>query len=133
MAHARALRLLGVFALAISTSTARAADPLPSWSDTAPKKAIITFVENVTKKKSPAFVPAPERIATFDNDGTLWVEQPMYIQAMFVFDRIEALAPRIRNGRRPSPSRPCFEATRRPLSQAAKERCSKWSWPRTRA
>jgi phosphoserine phosphatase len=93
MAHARALRLLGVFALAISTSTARAADPLPSWSDTAPKKAIITFVENVTKKKSPAFVPAPERIATFDNDGTLWVEQPMYIQAMFVFDRIEALAP----------------------------------------
>lgn len=69
------------------------ADPLPSWNDTAPKQAIITFVERVTKEGSPDFVPVPERIATFDNDGTLWAEQPMYVQAFFVLDRVKALAP----------------------------------------
>ncbi len=70
-----------------------AADPLPSWNDTAPKKAIIAFVEKVTKEGSPDFVPVPERIATFDNDGTLWAEQPMYFQFLFVLDRVKALAP----------------------------------------
>jgi acyl carrier protein phosphodiesterase len=57
-----------------------AADLLPSWNDTAPKKAIVAFVERVTKPGSADFVPAPERIATFDNDGTLWAEQPIYFQ-----------------------------------------------------
>jgi phosphoserine phosphatase len=70
-----------------------AADPLPSWNDTAPKKAITAFVEKVTQEGSPDFVPVAERIATFDNDGTLWSEQPMYFQAFFIFDRIRALAP----------------------------------------
>lgn len=70
-----------------------AADALPSWKNTATKKAIVTFVEKVTKEGSPDFVPEPERIATFDNDGTLWAEQPMYFQAMFIFDRIKQLAP----------------------------------------
>ncbi|MGL4402014.1 MAG: HAD family hydrolase [Luteolibacter sp.] len=69
------------------------ADPLPSWNDTAPKKAIVTFVEKVTKEGSADFVPVPERIATFDNDGTLWSEQPMYFQAFFVFDQIKKMAP----------------------------------------
>jgi phosphoglycolate phosphatase-like HAD superfamily hydrolase len=69
-----------------------AADPLPSWNDTAPRKAIVAFVEKVTKPGSPDFVPAAERIATFDNDGTLWAEQPMYFQFVFVFDRVKALA-----------------------------------------
>ncbi len=69
------------------------ADPLPSWNDTAPKKNILAFVDKVTKEGSPDFVPLPERIATFDNDGTLWVEQPMYIQLIFVFERVKALAP----------------------------------------
>ena len=68
-----------------------AQDPLPSWNDTAPKKAIISFVEQVTKEGSPDFVPVAERIATFDNDGTLWCEQPMYFQGMFVLDRIKAM------------------------------------------
>jgi hypothetical protein len=68
------------------------ADPLPSWNDTAPKQAIIAFVEKVTTDGSPDFVPVPERIATFDNDGCLWAEQPMYFQAFFVFDRIKSLA-----------------------------------------
>jgi len=68
-------------------------DPLPSWNDGKAKQSIITFVEKVTKPGSPDFVPVPERIAVFDNDGTLWAEQPMYFQAFFVFDRIKALAP----------------------------------------
>src|SRR5262245_28479360 len=66
----------------------RASDALLSWNDTAPKKAIMAFVEQVTKSGSPDFVPVPERIATFDNDGTLWAEQPMYFQAIFIFERI---------------------------------------------
>ncbi len=70
-----------------------AADPLPSWNDTAPKQAIVAFVEKVTKEGSPDFVPAPERIATFDNDGTLWAEQPIYFQLRFALDRVKALAP----------------------------------------
>jgi phosphoserine phosphatase len=74
-------------------ATAAAQDPLPSWNGTAPKRAITTFVEKVTKEGSPEFVPASERIAVLDNDGTLWAEQPMYFQAFFIFDRIKALAP----------------------------------------
>ncbi|MCX5704452.1 MAG: HAD family hydrolase [Candidatus Omnitrophica bacterium] len=69
------------------------ADPLPSWNDTEHKKAIVTFVEQVTREGSPNFVPPAERIATFDNDGTLWSEQPMYFQYTFTFDRVKALAP----------------------------------------
>ena len=68
-------------------------DPLPSWNDTAPKKAIVAFVEKVTKDGAPDFVPVDQRIATFDNDGTLWVEQPVYTQFAFALDRIKALAP----------------------------------------
>ncbi len=82
-----------IFILLLVANTAFAADPLPSWNDTAPKKAILAFVEEVTKEGSPDFVPGPERIATFDNDGTLWAEQPIYFQYTFIFDRIRALAP----------------------------------------
>jgi phosphoglycolate phosphatase-like HAD superfamily hydrolase len=63
-----------------------------SWDDTASKQAILAFVEKVTDRGSPDFVPPAERIAVFDNDGTLWSEQPMYFQAFFIFDRIKALA-----------------------------------------
>jgi len=70
-----------------------AADPLPSWNDGTAKRSIIAFIEKVTKEGSPDFVPVAERIATFDNDGCLWAEQPMYFQAFFIFDRIKALAP----------------------------------------
>jgi len=68
-------------------------DPLPSWNDGAPKKAIIDLVTRVTTQGSPDFVPVDERIATFDNDGTLWCEQPFYFQMAFAFDRIKAMAP----------------------------------------
>ena len=88
------VHLAYLFLLIISISCAHAqTDPLPSWNDTAPKKSIIAFVETVTKEGSADFVPVDERIATFDNDGTLWVEQPMYVQAAFAFDRIKQLAP----------------------------------------
>ena len=69
------------------------ADPLRSWNDGATKRAIITFVVRVTKQGGPDFVPVPERIATFDNDGTLWSEKPVPFQVMFAFDRVKALAP----------------------------------------
>ena len=86
-----AAALVGV--VAFTSSNARAQDPLPSWNDTAPKKAIVDFVAKVTKEGSPDFVPVAERIATFDNDGTLWCEQPMYFQLIFALDRVKALAP----------------------------------------
>jgi hypothetical protein len=78
--------------MAIATAGVQAADALPSWNDGAPKKAIMDFVANVTTSGSPDFVPAPERIATFDNDGTLWAEQPMYFQLLFALDRVKALS-----------------------------------------
>src|SRR5947208_13132622 len=84
------VRLALVF---VSIITLQAQDPLPSWNDTASKKAIVAFVAKVTKEGSPDFVPAAERIATFDNDGTLWCEQPMYFQMLFALDRVKALTP----------------------------------------
>ena len=72
---------------------AQNADPLPSWNDGKSKQAIMAFVTAVTKSGSPDFVPPAERIATFDNDGNLWSEQPMYFQLFFAVDRIKALAP----------------------------------------
>jgi hypothetical protein len=66
---------------------------LPSWNDTPTKQALLDFVAAVTTAGSPTYVPPAERIAVFDNDGTLWVEQPMYVQAFFVLDRIRVLAP----------------------------------------
>ena len=68
-------------------------DPLPSWNDGATKQAITEFVARVTRQSGPDFVPPAERIATFDNDGTLWVEHPMYTQLAFALDRVKALAP----------------------------------------
>ena len=68
-------------------------DPLPSWNDTAPKKAITAFVEKVTKEGSADFVPPTERIAVFDNDGTLWPEAPVPFQVAYVFDELKRRAP----------------------------------------
>jgi phosphoserine phosphatase len=80
---------------AISVSSAAAAsDALPSWRDGKAKQAIVQFVKQVTTKGGPKFVPPSERIAVFDNDGTLWAEQPMYFQLAFALDRVKALAPR---------------------------------------
>jgi phosphoglycolate phosphatase-like HAD superfamily hydrolase len=84
---------LFVSILFVGLGTLQAQDPLPSWNDGVAKQAIVVFVEKVTKEGSPDFVPPNERIATFDNDGTLWAEQPMYFQFLFAMDRIKALAP----------------------------------------
>ena len=68
-------------------------DPLPSWNDGAVKKSITDFVSRVTTQGGADFVPVEQRIATFDNDGTLWCEQPVYFQVAFAFDRVKAMAP----------------------------------------
>jgi phosphoglycolate phosphatase-like HAD superfamily hydrolase len=74
-------------------TAAEAADPLPSWNEGANKQAILNFVTSVTTEGGDGFVPVDERIAVFDNDGTLWCEQPLYFQGFFAFDRVKALAP----------------------------------------
>ena len=87
-------RIVAIALLTVSwTVPGVAQGPLPSWNDTAPRKAIVAFVERVTEQGSPDFVPPAERIATFDNDGTLWAEQPIYFQLAFALDRIKMLAP----------------------------------------
>lgn len=80
-------------ALSIAALTSARGQSLESWNDGAPKQAIIAFVERVTRAGSADFAPPEERIAVFDNDGTLWVEQPMYTQLAFTLDRVRALAP----------------------------------------
>ena len=79
-------------ALAFTTTVARADDPLASWNDGPAKQAIEEFVKATTTQGSPKFVPPEQRIATFDQDGTLWVEHPMYSQVMYCMDRVGALA-----------------------------------------
>jgi len=89
----RTLWLLTVLAGLTAASIAYAADPLSSWNDGAAKKSIVQFVTRVTQEGSQEFVPPAQRIAVFDNDGTLWAEQPMYFQFLFMLDRVKALAP----------------------------------------
>ena len=76
------------------TAAIAQADPLPSWNERPVKQSILKFVADVTREGSPSFVPPAQRIATFDNDGTLWAEQPIYFQVQFAMDRIKELAPR---------------------------------------
>ena len=82
-----------ICALAMTPTIAHAVDSLPSWNDGAAKKSVVEFVAKVTKEGGPDFVPPAERIAVFDNDGTLWAEQPMYFQLLFALDRVKSLAP----------------------------------------
>lgn len=92
--HVTLAVLLGLVAIGTSLAGARAqSDPLPSWNDGAVKKSITDFVARVTAQGGADFVPAEQRIATFDNDGTLWTEQPYYFQLAFAFDRVKAMAP----------------------------------------
>src|SRR5688572_10531213 len=70
-----------------------AADPLPSWNDGATKKAVVDFVTRTTKEGTADFIPVADRIACFDNDGTLWSEQPLYFQFIFALDRLKEIAP----------------------------------------
>ena len=86
--------LLVLFVLAFSPVYAKQPDPLPSWNEGSTKTAILEFVAAVTDKNSKDYVEPAKRIATFDNDGTLWVEYPMYTQVLFAFDRVKKLAPK---------------------------------------
>ena len=91
----RALGLLGMIVVAATAGPAGAqTDPLPSWNEGPSKQAIVTFVQAVTDRANPQYVAPEARIAAFDNDGTLWSEQPMYFQGFFAFDRVKALAPK---------------------------------------
>jgi len=80
-------------ACALTSSVFAQTDPLPSWNDGVTKQAIVDFVTKVTEPDSADYVPTADRIATFDNDGTLWLEQPMYVQLAFALDRVKELAP----------------------------------------
>ncbi len=91
LATAGALSLASVFDSAVGDESK--GESLPSWNDGLAKKAILDFVARTTKEGSPDFVRPEDRIATFDNDGTLWAEQPMYFQLAFALDRVKALAP----------------------------------------
>ncbi len=84
---------VGLMAFSICAANAKATDPLPSWNDGPAKQSIISFVEQVSDPNSKSFVKPEERIATFDNDGTLWAEQPLYVQLAFAMDRVKELAP----------------------------------------
>jgi phosphoglycolate phosphatase-like HAD superfamily hydrolase len=86
------LRLFVITALLLPRLILAQTDPLTSWNEGAAKKALTDFVARVTKQGAPDFVPPAERIATFDNDGTLWCEQPMYVQFAFTIDRVKELA-----------------------------------------
>ncbi|MEZ5463023.1 HAD family hydrolase [Dokdonella sp.] len=113
-----ALACLTAVASAQSSSTP---DPLPSWNAGASKKAIITFVEGVSKAGSPNFVPVEERVATFDNDGTLWAEQPMYFQLFFALDRIRELAPSHPEWKDTEPYRSVLDGDMKALAASGEE------------
>lgn len=85
--------IVGLLLFALANLALAQGDPLPSWTDDANKKAIEDFVGDVTDEASADFVPPEERIATFDNDGTLWAEQPIYVEFQFAIDRLNTLAP----------------------------------------
>jgi haloacid dehalogenase-like hydrolase len=111
--------LLGLTAsFGVSSHASAQNDPLPSWNDTAAKQAIVDFVGRVTKAGAADFVPSAERIATFDNDGTLWVEQPMYVQMAFALDRVKALAPLHPEWKDTQPFKAVLEGDMKTLAEA---------------
>jgi phosphoglycolate phosphatase-like HAD superfamily hydrolase len=105
-----------LFALALSR-IGFADDLLPSWKDTASKAAIVKFVNRVTMEGSDDFVPPADRIAVFDNDGTLWSEQPMYFQLAFALDRVKALAPRHPEWKNRQPFKAALEGDMKALAE----------------
>jgi phosphoserine phosphatase len=91
-------------------------DPLPSWNDGAAKQAILSFVTRITQVGGPDFVPVEDRVATFDNDGTLWVEKPLYVQGYFALDRIRSLVERCPELRDRQPYKALLDADMKTLS-----------------
>jgi phosphoserine phosphatase len=97
---------------------AQATDPLPSWNGGRAKQSILDFVAAVTRAGSADFAPGPERIATFDNDGTLWIEQPMYVQLAFALDRLAALLPEYPEWKEKQPFKAALERDMKALAEA---------------
>ncbi|QEH38904.1 haloacid dehalogenase-like hydrolase [Aquisphaera giovannonii] len=113
---------LAALLVAFGMNAALAADdPLPSWKDGASRKAILAFVAAVTEPGSPDFVAVPGRIAVFDNDGTLWCEQPMYPQAVFIRDRLRAMAPGHPEWKREQPFKALLEDDRAAVAGIAEK------------
>ncbi len=111
-------RPLACLVLVLLGATARGADdPLPSWNEGPPRRAVLDFVAKVTKEGSPDFIRPEDRIAVFDNDGTLWCEQPEYVQAVFVRDRVRALAPEHPEWKETQPFKALLEADRKTLAE----------------
>jgi len=106
-------------------TTVWAADPLPSWNECASKESMVLFVERITKKDSPDFVPVADRIATFDNDGCLWSEQPIYFQLQFAIDRVKQLAPQHPEWKTEQPFQAVLEDDKETLAQAGMEGLAK--------
>jgi hypothetical protein len=112
--------LFAIGIIASHTSAVAQADPLPSWNDGAVKKSITDFVARVTTQGE-GLVPIEQRIATFDNDGTLWTEQPYYFQFAFALDRVKALAPRHPEWKSKRPFRALLEGEKKALEGAGKD------------
>jgi hypothetical protein len=102
--------------LALFTFRAAAQNPLPSWNDGSARQAILRFVADVTRQGGSNFVPVDQRIATFDNDGTLWVEQPIYTQFAFALARVKALAPKHPEWKQQQPFKAVLEGDMRTLT-----------------
>jgi hypothetical protein len=113
--------LLAAFLLAPALALAQATDPLPSWNDGAAKKAIVEFVQATTDSSSPKFVPPEARIATFDQDGTTWVEQPLYTQVMYCLDRVPALAEKKPELKNVEPFKTVLSGDREAMAKLSKE------------
>jgi phosphoserine phosphatase len=114
------MRFLLSLLLVLSLSAVRA-EVLPSWNDGPAKQAITTFVTDVTNVSGPDFVPPAQRIAVFDNDGALWVEQPMYTQLAFVLDRVKVLAPDHPEWKDQQPFKAALEGDMKALGEAGNE------------
>mgnify|MGYP000948607175 CR=1 FL=1 len=112
---------LATLLFTLGVTGAQAADPLPSWNDGAAKSAIVEFVTTVTTEGTPEFVPPAERIAVFDNDGTLWSEQPMYFQLFFALDRVKALAPQHPEWKSAQPFKAALEGDTKTLAASGEK------------
>jgi phosphoglycolate phosphatase-like HAD superfamily hydrolase len=114
------LATLALLATWISVAVAQT-DPLPSWNDGPAKQAIVAFVTDVTREGSPDFVPPSERVATFDNDGTLWIEQPIYVQFAYALERVRALAPQHPEWKETQPFKAVLEGDMSALAAAGEK------------
>lgn len=112
---------IGAAMLAVATAAQAQEDPLSSWNDGTPKTAILDFVAAVTTEGGPDFVPVDARVATFDNDGTLWVEHPMYAQLAFALDRVKALAPERPEWKTTQPFQAVLEGDMKALAAAGQK------------